>query len=102
MEPHGKSAVIATDDFEIAAFRALTARLAGRSAFGVLNGMKYLKLSNKIKQEYLDQTGYVYVLEKANFCQFGSFEWRSYKNEIPVEVFTVTAKDIACNITEIN
>lgn len=101
MEFHGKPAVVATDDFEIAAFRALTVILDGRSAFGVSNGKKYLKLAINIKNDYLDKIGYVYVLEKENFSQFGSFEWRSYKRELPVEIIKVTANDINGNIIEI-
>jgi len=101
MEPHGELAVVATDDFEIAAFRALTVKLRGRSAFGMLDGKKYLKLSNKVIGDYLNQKGYVYVLDKNKFHKFNSFEWRSTEKIIPICKIEVDSSDIVCEINEI-
>jgi len=100
----GKPAVVATNDLNIAIFRALTAKLRGSTAFSISDDTKDPKrfmMSKEAKKEYPKSKGYVYVLGKKYFKKHTSLEWRAYKEITPLKRLEVNPKDFTEKIFEI-
>lgn len=93
---------VATSRFADAAiFRALV--YDDRTRFGQRDdGSLHMGATQKAMEMARSHQGYVYVFERKNFVPRDGddrqMEWRSHKNEVPVQVITVGVKDLPENI----
>lgn len=97
----GNPCVAATPFAKIAIFRALThqSQFFGQkgcgSSFGLTTeGNIRLVITRKAWKQLKEKTGYVYVLDRKQFSIRSAWDWRSENKVTPLEIVTVTAKDL--------
>jgi len=97
----GNPAVAATQFVDIAIFRAIVnprnfpfGKGYG-SSFGMTpEGNIRLEITQKTWEHLQGKMGYVYVLPRQGFSPFRSWDWRSEREVVPLEVITVSAEDL--------
>ena len=99
-QEHGSPCVAATLSADVAIFRALV--VDEYTGFGPDDkGNIRLRASQKALDAVRGQKGFVYVLPKDGFTQFGvhpKMEWRSSVNQKPTQIIEVTEKDLPKDI----
>lgn len=101
--PDGKPAVFASQRTDIAIFMAIfnseNFEKSCRSGFSFLGGSMSFRI-NKETSQNLPETakGYVYVFLKKDFEKRNPTEFVSYEKVKPIEVVTVSVKDLPENI----
>ena len=103
-EKHGEPCVAATSHADIAIFRAIVnnknfSKITHASRFWInKNNLPQFATTKKVLENVKDKKGFVYVLDKSLFNQFSGMEWRINKDIEPIEVISVTNKDLPPNI----
>lgn len=96
----GDPCIAATRSADVAIFRALV--VDDHTGFGPDDqGNIQLRASQKAIDAARTRKGFVYVLPKKGFAQFGvhpTMEWRSSENQKPVQIIEVNEKDLPKDI----
>lgn len=100
--PDGEPAVFATPVADVAIFMSIinkhNAPKGARSGFGNTDGDFEFRATKDTMDQIHNAIGYVYVFDKTNFTPRSKTESLSYEVAEPVEVITVTKKDLPKNI----